>query len=299
MDPEYFRYRRSRFGWRNPVPGIVRTDRALLYLKQRLDAQVRELEARKTKTLGDAGFYPIVRFRREVFDICSLGADPRLAETVDSGLGGGLSTRTPRKDVLLVLRDLQLALGSFQPAPEFLEGSLVDGAEDALLTPTAQQKSKMSSDLASRSSVFVIMPFKADMNDVWIGGIKRAAETAGFTPIRVDMINRSTNITDDIVASIEKCHLAIVDVTDNNPNVMFELGYTLAKGKPNIIISQSADFLPFDIRNIRTIVYANSWTGIEDLKIRLQEFLKEYSPRKTGGARRGGRADQASEGKTK
>lgn len=124
------------------------------------------------------------------------------------------------------------------------------------------------------------MPFKQDFNDVWRGGIQRAAQTVGFKPIRVDMINRSTNITDDIVDSIDKCRLAIVDVTDNNPNVMFELGYTLAKNKPNIIISQSADYLPFDIRNIRTIVYQNSWSGIEELNGKIQDFLSEFSPHK-------------------
>jgi nucleoside 2-deoxyribosyltransferase len=95
------------------------------------------------------------------------------------------------------------------------------------------------------------------------------------------MINRSSNITDDIVASIERCHVAIVDVTGNNPNVMFELGYAIAKAKKNIIISQSADFLPFDIRNIRTIVYSNTWSGIEELKGKLQEFLREMKPRST------------------
>jgi len=71
--------------------------------------------------------------------------------------------------------------------------------------------------------------------------------------------------------------LAIVDVTGNNPNVMFELGYAVAKSKPHIIISQSVDYLPFDIRNIRTIVYANSWGGIEELRGKIQEFLKENS----------------------
>lgn len=62
---------------------------------------------------------------------------------------------------------------------------------------------------------------------------------------------------------------------------MFELGYTLAKKKPNIIISQSADYLPFDIRNIRTIVYSNTWSGIEELRIKIQDFLREFAPQKT------------------
>ena len=96
------------------------------------------------------------------------------------------------------------------------------------------------------------------------------------------MIDRSSNITDDIVESIERCHLVIVDVTGNNPNVMFELGYALARHKPHIIISQSTEFLPFDIRQVRTIEYTNSWNGIEKLNTDIQDFLREFrkSPRK-------------------
>lgn len=56
---------------------------------------------------------------------------------------------------------------------------------------------------------------------------------------------------------------------------MFELGYALAKKKPYIIISQSADDLPFDIKSIRTIVYQNTWSGIETLRTKVIEFIKE------------------------
>src|SRR5262249_42953032 len=96
-----------------------------------------------------------------------------------------------------------------------------------------------------------------------------------FHPIRVDTINRSTSITDDIVESIKKCRITIVDVTGNNANVMYELGYVMALEKPYIIISQSVQFMPFDIRNIRAITYTNSWSGIEDLRGKLLDFLKE------------------------
>lgn len=123
-------------------------------------------------------------------------------------------------------------------------------------------------------SVFVIMPFNEQFTDVWSGGILKAARIEGFDAIRADMINRSTDITEDIIEAISICRIAIVDVTGNNPNVMFELGYAMAKRKPQIIISQSAEFLPFDIRNIRTIVYKNTWAGIEDLSKRLGVFLR-------------------------
>jgi len=79
---------------------------------------------------------------------------------------------------------------------------------------------------------------------------------------------------DDIVAAIELAEVIVVDVTGNNPNVMFEFGFALAKGKPHAVISQSTEFLTFDIKNLRTLIYKNSWQGIERLYKDLQGFIK-------------------------
>jgi nucleoside 2-deoxyribosyltransferase len=131
------------------------------------------------------------------------------------------------------------------------------------------------SAVAESSAIFVIMPFDESFSDVWAGAIQRAARAEGYDAIRVDMINRSSDITDDIIEAITNCHVAIVDVTGANANVMFELGYAFAKEKPQVIISQSAEFLPFDIRNLRTVIYRNTWAGIEELSVRLIQFLRE------------------------
>ena len=270
-------------GFDSPVPGLVRMDRAMLYLRQRLRSVIGEVEARSTKTIGDTGYYRVMAFGREAVSLCSMSGDRDLYVLI-RGATSSLGTRTPRRDALAALKELLARLEAHEP-PDDLAGfeefrdrgaRFDDATGDATPTKVTDQQ------LTDERSVFVIMPFAADFSDVWKGGIQRAAQAEGFNPIRVDMINRSTNITDDIVASIEKCRLAIVDVTKNNPNVMFELGYAIAKGKKNIIISQSADFLPFDIRNIRTIVYANTWSGVEELKTRVQEFLNEYAPAKHG-----------------
>ena len=272
IDERYARYKNS---WQNTVPGLVRMDRAVLYLRQRLRAIIDELDGRPTKTIGEAGDCQVRRFAREAFSISQISGDRQLAILIDTS-AATLSPRSSRRDTLESLRNLLSGLEAHEPPADVQtrRGGIGEPGTDG-----AQAK-VTDKELASDKAVFVIMPFAVEFTDVWKGGIQRAAQSEGFTPIRVDMINRSTNITDDIVASIEKCRLAIVDVTKNNPNVMFELGYAIAKGKKNIVISQSADFLPFDIRNIRTIVYANTWSGIEELKGRIQEFLKETMPPK-------------------
>jgi nucleoside 2-deoxyribosyltransferase len=295
-DKYLYRLRRGM----TPVPGLIRMDRALIYIKQRLDRLIQEINDRTTKTLGESASYSIRRFSREVVQICSMSGDAYLAEQV-YGMLDSINTRTLRLDAIRVLREVLQKLDQYEPTTdsedvESLRGRIAS-LEEQLSEPSQQEGSKL--DTSEESSVFVIMPFRPEFNDVWKGGIQRAAQAEGFKPIRVDMINRSTNITDDIVNSIEKCHLAIVDVTDNNPNVMFELGYALAKEKPNIIISQSADYLPFDIRNIRAIVYSNTWSGIEDLKVKVQDFLREFSQKRADSQKKSSSAKKSSTKKAK
>lgn len=266
-----------------PVPGLVRMDRAMLYLRQRLRSVIAELEARSTKSLGESGYFGLMTFTREAYSLCSMSGDQQLAMLIGVATRS-LSVRSPRRDGIASAKELLARLEAYEPPAE-LPGYDEFGEKSSRIddsTSNGPAAKVTDQQLTAERSVFVIMPFAAEFTDVWRGGIERAAQAEGFNAIRVDMINRSTNITDDIVASIIKCRLAIVDVTKNNPNVMFELGYAIARDKKNIIISQSADYLPFDIRNIRTIVYSNTWSGIEDLKGRIQEFLKAAVPPKHG-----------------
>lgn len=134
--------------------------------------------------------------------------------------------------------------------------------------------------LKGKKILFGIMSFNSEYNDVWEGAIKRSAKNAGFFPLRVDMITKSSDISDDIIEAIKKSDVIIVDVTKNNPNVMFEFGYALALKKSPIIISQSTDYLSFDIQNMRTIIYQNTWQGIEKLNTDLSKFIKSSSKTK-------------------
>lgn len=281
LNDKYLMSVMSRERYASRIPGLIRMDRALLYIRQQLEKRIRDLSERKTKGLGENAEWMLSRFAREVTQLSAMSGDSYLAQQV-YGTISQLTARTPREDAIVVLRDLLRKLEQYEPVADLEDvDSLrerIANLEDQLSESSGEVTSTL--DTSEESTVFVIMPFKPEFNDVWKGGIQRAAQAEGFKPIRVDMINRSTNITDDIVDSIDKCRLAIVDVTDNNPNVMFELGYALAKQKPNIIISQSADYLPFDIRNIRTIVYQNTWSGVEELKNKIQDFLREFSPAK-------------------
>lgn len=273
-----------RMQGREMPDGIIRMDRAALYVRNKLAEIASDLGAKGTKTVGETGFR-IASVGRELISFCRMASDSALIRPAQELMNVG--ERSPREATIQLILSIASLLESYEDDLRAQEEESLQEQQRLLedkLGITGDGKPSIRVD--DPKAVFVIMPFRAEFNDVWKGGIQSACSDLGLTAVRVDMINRSSNITDDIVESIVNCHVAIADVTENNPNVMFELGYAMAKAKPNIIISQSSDFLPFDIRHLRTIVYANSWSGIEELRKKLTDFLKEVLPH-AGSSHRG------------
>lgn len=86
--------------------------------------------------------------------------------------------------------------------------------------------------------------------------IKPACKECGFDePERVDMIANPNSITDKIMECLRTYDLVIVDLTDHNPNVFYELGYRVALSKPLIQLKSKSDTIPFDVANINTLDY--------------------------------------------
>lgn len=82
------------------------------------------------------------------------------------------------------------------------------------------------------------------------------------------------NITNTIVKKLFKADIVIVDISDLNPNVMFELGLRLSLPKVTIIIRSDNTPLPFDIKDFYAISYPQNLSAIE-----LKKFRKEFEQR--------------------
>ena len=80
-------------------------------------------------------------------------------------------------------------------------------------------------------------------------------------------------ITDDILHGIQHSAFCIADLTGNNPNVMWETGYAMAAGKPTILIGQSIETIPFDLRVHRILSYKPSEIGA--LTTQLTESVRQ------------------------
>lgn len=104
--------------------------------------------------------------------------------------------------------------------------------------------------------------------------VKPVLEEYGFKDIKPAYeINESGTIGSRIVGRIVNDDLVIANLTDNNPNVMYELAIRHVTAKPIIHICENGTVLPFDIKDSRTIFYTNDMSGVLELSKKLRDFV--------------------------
>lgn len=108
---------------------------------------------------------------------------------------------------------------------------------------------------------FVIMPFAPEFDDVY-AVIKNSVEAATASEssrcFRLDESRPAGRITDRLVSELRAATICIADLTGLKPNVMWEVGYAMALATPTILITQSVEHLPFDIKDMQCIQYERS-----------------------------------------
>jgi len=205
--------------------------------------------------------------------VLSLGEVP--GEYTEGGLVGKIEALERQLAYLRANPALAKKIATLEKEVNKLRVASVTSSEGA----EKKQEDMLKNYKSAEKRVFVIMPFAQVFDDVWNGGIERACNAEDFGYLRVDKISLSSWITEDIKEYVEMADFVIADITQNNPNVMFELGWALAKDKKPIVIRQQDDpnKVPFDIKGIRYIPYVNSWSGIESLFKEICKFLKTTS----------------------
>lgn len=109
---------------------------------------------------------------------------------------------------------------------------------------------------------FVIMPigeyntayfrqFLEIYEDIFIPAIRKA----GYIPIRADEEKACNVIQCDIIQRIIESDMVLCDLSNRNPNVLYELGIRQAFDKPVVLVQQENTERIFDISIIRTIDY--------------------------------------------
>lgn len=113
-----------------------------------------------------------------------------------------------------------------------------------------------------------MMPFKPSFNLVY-EAIFKAAQRAGMRCDRVDGIWENHSVIQDVISLIDRSQIVICDCSERNPNVFYEIGVAHALGKEVVLITQSNDDVPFDLRHLRYIQYLNNGEGLRELEERL------------------------------
>jgi hypothetical protein len=125
------------------------------------------------------------------------------------------------------------------------------------------------------------MPFASEFDDVW-GAIKDTSSRLNLKCIRADTITLPGRITHQIMDAIRAATAIVADVTGSNPNVMFELGYADALGKPIVVLNQRLTEAPFDLKDWRQIVY--SLHSLERMQKTLAQFLDQVVVNQNAGS---------------
>lgn len=112
--------------------------------------------------------------------------------------------------------------------------------------------------------VSFMMPFSGAFSPVY-QGLKAALEADGYTCQRADDMWVNQHIMADIIELICTSAVVVCDLSGRNPNVFYEAGIAHTLGKQVILITQSHDDVPFDLRPIRYIRYLNNGEGQKTL----------------------------------
>jgi hypothetical protein len=120
---------------------------------------------------------------------------------------------------------------------------------------------------------FVLMPFREEWSDrVYKLLLRETIESLGLQCLRADNLTGQI-IMEDIWIKINQAAFIIADVTNWNPNVMYELGIVHTIGKPAILITQDLKKIPFDFKHLRHFEYKDNAESFINFKNQLKEVL--------------------------
>ena len=127
--------------------------------------------------------------------------------------------------------------------------------------------------------VFMVMPFKKELNSVYVDHIRPVVTTLGLTIRRGDDPFSEHNIMRNVWSLTCNARMIIADCTGKNPNVFYEMGIAHTLGKLLIPITQRKEHIPFDIRGLRYIQYEFSTRGLKQLEGELVAAIQSLLPK--------------------
>jgi hypothetical protein len=133
------------------------------------------------------------------------------------------------------------------------------GSDAAPATASAEEHLKKVGKgvtVQSTDTCFVMMPFADPLGSYYASIFEPAIRKAGLTAKRADDdIYGTGKIIDQIWAGINSARVLVAELTNRNPNVLYELGIAHALRKPVVLVSSNENDVPFDVKHVRVIYY--------------------------------------------
>jgi len=132
-------------------------------------------------------------------------------------------------------------------------------------------------------SCFVIQPFDRDKFDKRYNDVfEPAIQKAELHPYRVDRDPSVRIPIDQIEEGIKKARICFAEITTDNPNVWYELGYSFASAKDVVMVcsEERQSKFPFDIQHKHIITYKTaSKSDYNHLEFNITEKIKAFLQR--------------------
>ena len=261
------------------------TGRALSALSQNRDAEIRR---KVSGWVSDQNRnYTVPRISPDVIEQVTDRPLPSIAERADrlllealrmqKRLGDGFDISKPRF--------VRATYSQDQDEVEFLATVLMDQEwirkiSDASHYYQVSHRGYIAADnlapTVTRSRTgFVAMWFEEDLNVVYDEGFQIGILKSGYEPVRVDRVEHTNRIDDEILANIRSAAFVVADFTGHRGGVYFEAGFALGLNIPVIWTCRQDDMknLHFDIRQYNTISWLTPEKLAKDLQHRIEATL--------------------------
>lgn len=180
--------------------------------------------------------------------------------------------RGDSQDFWMQYRDA--VVGWFSLSPE--DSKFLDGLKATDVAASLPKTARRVADLIARARIgrcLVLLPYDDVHDAVFKDFIEPAVESVMICD-RLDHRPGSAPIRTSFVDAVDRACAVVADVTDVNPNVMYEIGYALAKGLRPLFYcrdSMVVERLPVYLRDLNISVISSN----EDLALRIKRHLAE------------------------
>lgn len=159
-----------------------------------------------------------------------------------------------------------------------------DCTADAIGMVQAEGTSQALSSLIQKAlqqpkeQAFVVMKLgDAVLDSAYEGAYKAVAKEFGLKCLRIDEVQDSGKISDQILESLAESKYVLCDLTGARPNCYYETGFAHALGKEIVLLANKKEKIHFDLQGHRFI----QWSTEEELRKKLRERFTALEARRS------------------